>query len=193
MRHNRRQSGRSGLLALVLVTALLSLGIGYAAWTATLTVNSSVQTASISARWMSNADSYPFTAINCTSPQNPLGVGQVSAERDGSDPALMHVEILNGYPGYQANCSLLWQNDGTVPIRSVDHRVNGQLASGLSGVSLDLDGNGEDDVLVRFTNGAGTTPPQGTGTDSLTIIVLSTSTPGAALQFTGTHLFELAN
>ncbi len=195
MRRIRTRSSTVGLLMLSLTMAVVSLGLGHAAWPKTLTVNATVQTASISARWLTNTEVPLSNAIICNDIADPYSTAEVLANRDGSDSTLMHVIILNGYPGYIADCSLKWQNDGDVPVTTVEHRINGE--DSYNGVSLNLDAGDPndtgDDVLIQFSNGASPTAPGGGGTDHLTIKVLDTATSGTTLQFTGTHTLKLAN
>lgn len=192
MRQTRRHPKQFVVLMLVLMVTLMSLGLAYASWTQTITVNSTVQTATISAKWVSN-DEAPF-AINCVK-TDPLQIGSIGAQRDAEDESLMHVVLTGAYPGFEAACFLTWKNSGDVPIRTVDHQINGIDA--YSGVTLNLDDGAPnddgDDVWVQFSNGVGSTLPGVSATDKIIIVVLETATPGANLELTGTHTFELAN
>ena len=132
-----------GLLALALVLALGSLGIGYAHWTETLQIKGDVNTGWIDVNFMSQYDNDQPGMIDPTGPGEWDFTGQVPVwngarlndpPKDVADttstystydlqqrPAnptgnFAEVIITNGYPSYWGSVAWDLENQGTIPV-----------------------------------------------------------------------------
>ena len=105
----RRKLRRSTLFTVIAVIGLLSLGIGYAAWTQNLTINGTVETATLDVHWSTStiADDTNF---------DPLSVGVCTATVNGLDDNVLDVALTNAYPGFQCVVNAVVKNDSTVPV-----------------------------------------------------------------------------
>lgn len=116
-----RVAGRKapiGAVALTLLVALASLGVAYGLWSKTLSVEGTVETGRLHARW-DGAICIEFFDW----PWPPEGTGEVEGKDvgettvfiDPNDNNLLHLIIENGYPSYAVDCEVEYVNDGTVP------------------------------------------------------------------------------
>ena len=120
-----------GILALVLVLALGSLGIGYAMWSDTLTIKGDVSTGEVS---VSIESQYDNDIMSQNDPCEPgswdvsgtpkwMGdrytkhVASTTSTYDQADGEWGKIIITNGYPCYWG--SVIWdvENDGTIPVK----------------------------------------------------------------------------
>ena len=108
-----------GILALAFVFALGALGVGYASWSKTLSVNASVETGSVNAEWY---------FVGCFDIEDK-DVGTTTAWIDGADPQILHFSIDNGYPCYIGDCEVEFRYTGTVPVHleSIDFEAGPEL------------------------------------------------------------------
>jgi len=106
----RRRIKRSSLFTMIAVVALLSLGIGYAAWTASLTINSTVSTANAAVE---------ITAFDASESADPLGIGTCAPDGPFTATSAAYT-ITNAYPGYACTISLTVLNSGDVPMEITD-------------------------------------------------------------------------
>ena len=120
-----------GILALALVLALGSLGIGYAMWSETLTIEGDVSTGEVSVRIDSQYDNDINPELDPCEPGSwdvaatPVWVGnrysknvaQTTSVYDQVDGEWGKIIITNGYPSYWG--SVIWDvhNDGTIPVQ----------------------------------------------------------------------------
>ena len=107
-----------GLLVILLLVALASLGIVYALWSKTLTIEGLVHTGRLHGRWdgaiCSEFHDWPWP---------PEGQGEVLGKDVGSttisidpqDNNLLHLVLNNAYPSYSVDCEVEYVNDGTIP------------------------------------------------------------------------------
>jgi len=95
------------LLAVLLVLALASLGLGYGLWSKTLTIDGTVETGSVDAVW--------FYA-SCTETEDKP-VGEFTVEPDPLDQEILLVTIGNGYPSYYLDCEVHFANSGSMPLK----------------------------------------------------------------------------
>jgi len=107
-----------GMLAVLLLLALASLGVVYALWTKTLTIEGLVGTGRLHARWdgaiCSEFHDWPWPPEGNG---EVLGkdVGSTTVSTDPNDNNLLHLVIDNGYPSYSVDCEVEYVNDGTIP------------------------------------------------------------------------------
>jgi len=110
---------RFALMGLLLVVALAGLGVAYALWSETLTINGTVRTGEVEARWWfaSCNEFYPWPPGPPDYPGEFGGkdVGSVNINIDPNDPHLIHFTINNGYPSYAVDCGVKYTNTGTIP------------------------------------------------------------------------------
>ena len=109
----RSGAGRLLRLSMVPLLALAAVGVAFALWGETLTVNGNVETGTVDAGW---------TLAIC-SDIDPRATGEVAiVEADpasGDIPGLDDIsfEVVGAYPGYRANCVLQYTYTGSVPVR----------------------------------------------------------------------------
>ncbi len=106
----RRIRSPIAIAGLLLVVALAGLGVAYALWSEVLAINGTVGTGEVDAAW---TDVLSF----CQEHPEPEGkdVGWVDYSIDPQDPRIFHLTINNGYPSYAVDCSLKYNNTGTIP------------------------------------------------------------------------------
>ena len=180
-----RQEGgtRLRLLALGLVVALATLGVGYAAWTQQLTFNGTVETGTVGVNWLDTA--------TCAD-TDPLGAGITTGERDSTDHKLVHMVIDNGYPGYEGRCFFEHENSGSLPLQIVSLEIQGTTVGPGTWNDFDLTGNGLNDVSIRVTNGISATyQPGQQGDIGVRVLVLDDAPMNETLVFSGHVNFEL--
>jgi len=118
-KRNRNRFARVGLLAIALLVSLCVMGVGYSAWTETITVYGTVETAS----WGGGLSDAVATSENITlsvAPPDTLNVG------------VSHAQANTEYTGtFKVN------NTGTVPIRieSIVFALPPNVTADISGVS----------------------------------------------------------
>lgn len=136
----RKTIKRSSIFTFVAVIALLGLGVGYAAWTGQLTVNSSATTANANVQWQAGPtavenDPYSLATSTCTATRNV--------------DTNINWDIVNAYPGYSCTITIVSENNGTVPMEvsaktfsPTITQISGPLFSvtGQPGVTLDFTG-----------------------------------------------------
>jgi len=118
-------------LAILLLLALASLGLGYGLWAKTLTIDGTVETASVDAVW--------FYA-SCTETEDKP-VGEFAVAPDPNDQEILLVTLDNVYPSYYLDCQVHFANNGSMPLK-------------IRGVSGPVP-NPAPDVTVTFIDGIG--------------------------------------
>jgi hypothetical protein len=107
-----------GLVAVLLLIALASLGVVYGLWSKTLTIEGTVNTGRLHARWdgviCSEFHDWPWPPEG-TGEVLGKDVGSTDAYIDPNDNNTMHLVIENGYPSYSVDCEVEYVNDGTIP------------------------------------------------------------------------------
>lgn len=94
-------------LVLVLVVGLVALGVAYAQWTASLTINGTVNTGSVDGSW---------TEAWCLDNETPPpDVGTVTVTGTGTQ--ILTVAVDNAYPSYEADCSVKYTIGGSIPVK----------------------------------------------------------------------------
>lgn len=117
-----KRAPRVGFVALCLVLALAGIGIGWALWSKALTIEGTVQTGRLHARWDFNICS-EFHPWPTPTPPGQVTNGEVDGKDVGSttitvdpnDNNRLLVTINNGYPSYAVDCEVEYVNDGTIP------------------------------------------------------------------------------
>ena len=110
---NLRSSGRKvTALVLLLLVSLAVVGVAYAMWDKTLTIEGTVNTGDVDAEWTFVSSGDPPGAID---PGYDKDVGELTCEIDGTDPQILHFTVNNGYPSYTADCEVEFNNTGTIP------------------------------------------------------------------------------
>jgi predicted ribosomally synthesized peptide with SipW-like signal peptide len=169
-----------GILALTLVLALGALGIGYAKWSDTVTINGNVQTGDVQFCAAEEGTFALFTSDECGSGHkdagalgttcNPLhlGSGQPVPPKDVActdanwiDCHTLSITVTNGYPFYTAGVDFTVCNNGTIPIKIWQLKVtdpSGQVHYFYDSpitTGVDLDGDGVCDLVLYFGDNFG--------------------------------------
>ncbi|HMK08145.1 MAG TPA: hypothetical protein VK449_03845 [Anaerolineales bacterium] len=150
-------------LALVLLIALATLGVGYGLWAKTLTINGEVHTGRVDARWLFGGcfefNSWPDfpTEPGDYGEAEGKDVGTWSVRPDSADDQNLLFRIDNGYPSYAVDCEVHFQNDGTIPVRIRGFSI-GAVSPNLTGCRV-TDGNPIklecDQLTVYYYDGLG--------------------------------------
>jgi predicted ribosomally synthesized peptide with SipW-like signal peptide len=117
-----------GLLCLVLFLVLGALGVSYAYWTETLTINGTVNTGELDWEFIAgtaiqrdNGNDVTTNEYLLTFTQHDYDVGHsdnpilISSDMD-TDFDTMNINILNAYPGYANRYDVDAYNNGTIPL-----------------------------------------------------------------------------
>lgn len=145
---------KTKLIALTMVVAIMMIGAGYAAWTDTLDINTTVNTGRLDLHFV---DEETFVLDREVT-------GQVSYEQDENDVDdnnwdIANVTLSNLYPGAKATVTLKIQNNSTIPVKMnkiIDTRSANWGANGVNfnqiGASLRFyDSNGVPGVFDNTT------------------------------------------
>lgn len=151
--------GRGWLLFLVATVSLGGAGAGYAAWTASLHVEGTIQTGSVDAVWDQQTDREFVGILN---PQTglvvdgPIPEGKdvsdcVSSLQEGQVTRLVNFTVSNAYPSYTCEITVGAIVQGSVPVHISQIRTMATDAAGVDVVGTELD------VSVRLTRKIATT------------------------------------
>jgi hypothetical protein len=151
--------GRGWLLFLVATVALGGAGAGYAAWTASLHVEGTIQTGSVDAVWDQQTDREFVGILN---PQTGLVVdGPIPEGKDVADcesslqegqvTRIVNFVVSNAYPSYTCEVTVGAIVLGSVPVHISQVRTMATDAAGTDVVGKELD------VSVRLTRKVATT------------------------------------
>lgn len=149
------------LLVLALLLALASLGVTYGLWFKVLTIDDTVHTGTVHAKWLSAVTTDPLGALDLEDEfgnRSDKDVGMLECTIDDLDPEILHYTIHDGYPSYYADCEVAWINDGTIPVDVAGLRAGPEGGPLVSipfdmWVDLDLNGDGLDDINLMIDNG----------------------------------------
>lgn len=161
---------RVGLISLVLVLALGTLGVGYAAWTDTLYISGTVTTGSV--EWeFSGIPGQGDAGLDWNCFFDLDGGEWVLMDKDvasttvayeaGEEPHHMTVTIDNAYPYYGNHINFAVHGLGSIPLRIwkvefvVDSTVVETIYDEDEYIYLDLGGDGADDLEIWWGNGFG--------------------------------------
>lgn len=115
------------LIGLAMLSILLvGFGAALAMWSETLGINTYVNTGEVKVEWSewSCSDVGPDPQADGFSNDEGKDVAQclISVEEDDEgNPIKMNVTIVNGYPGYAVNVTLIVDNIGTLPVKLYEH------------------------------------------------------------------------
>lgn len=142
----RRRILPAGVLALLLVIALAAIGLGYALWSKTLTIEGVVHTGEVDAEFVDaftdddnvvddpDKDSGdtgecregeltscdPAASGRDPKPRYDKDVARCDASIDEEDPQIMYVTVENAYPSYFCTVWAHTKNSGTIPVKFQD-------------------------------------------------------------------------
>jgi len=166
----------TGLTAAIIASGA-TMSLAYTAWTQQLTLTNVVSTGSLAAIW----NNFP---VSCQDNQGSGPIyATVTAFRDQTDYTLAHMAISQGYPGYQAACSLTWSNTGTIGIVLQSLDVNGTTVQSGVPTNFDLNGDGVADVQIVYYAGTGGSYASGMGGSQTLQINVLDAPPNASLAF----------
>jgi len=111
----RKRTLTFGLLAIAVVVALALVGVAYALWSETLTINGEVTTGNVSISIGAVSDN-----DNGWDPGYTKDVGDCWVTGDSNEPAQATIHVSNGYPSYSCTATITVKNDGTVPVNLHD-------------------------------------------------------------------------
>lgn len=189
-----------GVICIALVLALGSLGVGYAAWTDTVTIAGTVTTGDVNWEFsgmpgQSDAGLDPncFFDLNggtwVTMDKNVASTAV--AYEAGAEPHLMTVTIDNAYPYYANHISFAVHGLGSIPLRVwkvnflVDDIVVETIYVGDQYIYLDLDGDGADDLEIWWGSYFGLQLHECNRLDkSFELLVLQAAPQNSRLSFT---------
>jgi len=95
-----------GFIILAVVLTLGIIGVGYAAWTQTLTVNGNAKAGTFDTQ---------FTAVSTSGDAN--GVAAVNIDNSDSTGHSFGIDITNGYPNLTTDVTFSIKDPGTVPAK----------------------------------------------------------------------------
>lgn len=108
-------------LALVLVVAIMMMGAGYAYWTDTLVVNSTVNTGYLDVDFTKIETPKTFPVIGYTDPQDVTIKSNIKALGDegenGLDRDLIEFELIDFYPAAKVRRYITLENVGTLEVK----------------------------------------------------------------------------
>jgi hypothetical protein len=106
------------VLVLVLIVALTAMGVSYGLWAKTLTIEGTVNTGEVDARWEFSGcyEFYPWPEGGNYGEAEGKDIGKWDLWVDPADDQVLHFEIENGYPSYAVDCKLNYVIEGTIPV-----------------------------------------------------------------------------
>jgi hypothetical protein len=181
-----RKSFRFTTLVGGLLVALAMMGVGYGLWSETLTINGTVYTGEVDARWVfaSCGEFYPWPWGGHSGEVGGKEVGDTTWSIDPSGH-IMHITVRNGYPSYAVDCEVHFIVEGTVPVM-----IRGTTivpGANLTGCSLTGDQIKVlhcNELTVEFWDGIGTQiHPEDGGSSSLRFHVEQPAEENATYEF----------
>lgn len=150
--HYVSRSFRTGVLLMSLVIALGALGVVFALWSKTLTIEGTVETGNVDGVWFfaSCAENPPSGEVE------GKDVGQFTIAPDPLDQEVLIFTITNGYPSYLVDCEVHFANNGSIPIK-----IRGIVEDDPNGLAVTealFDGVGSQLEPCGFTPSWGTNP-----------------------------------
>lgn len=111
---------RIKVLALALVMALMLMGVGYAYWQDTITLESTVKTGTFDVAWGLAGCSVTIDPNSAYGGANVAHLSAAGITLDAVDTDKLVMEIQNLFPGATGVINLFLDNRGTVPARFQD-------------------------------------------------------------------------
>ncbi|MEN4098343.1 MAG: hypothetical protein ROW52_00345, partial [Anaerolineaceae bacterium] len=134
----------------------------YGLWSETLRVEGVVHTGEVYGRWFRcictdsvagsldpqppDDEPWPYSYP----PWEPKDVGRTTCAIDSTDRRILNVTISNGYPSYWGDCTVKFENTGSVPVVIRGYQIvahNFDLASD--------HGEGDGEIWANYTDGVG--------------------------------------
>lgn len=111
-----RKSKPSGMLVMLLILALLTVGVGYTLWSKTLTIDGTVATGFVDSIFVD-----PFTddPPGSDDPGYIKDVGECLVEF-GADPETLIVTVNDAYPSYYCTVFFGIYNNGSIPVKIIN-------------------------------------------------------------------------
>jgi len=174
----RKRMPPLGVVAVVIVLALASIGVVFGLWSKVLTIDGTVNTGNVDAVWFlaSCAENPPDGEVE------GKDVGQFSIAPDPNDQEILIFTIENGYPSYLVDCEVHFANNGSVPIK-----IRGIAETDANGGAISevlIDGIGSQLEPCGFTPAWGTSI-FGVPSDCQTAMSLAVHVEQPALQNAG--------
>jgi hypothetical protein len=152
------------VLVLVLIVALTAMGVSYGLWSKTLTIEGTVKTGEVNAKWLgaicTEFNSWPNL------PSDPEDYGEAEGKEVGSflvkvnqvDNQILNFSLENAYPSYAVNCEVEFEVTGTIPV--IVRGTTIVPGSGLTECELEGDGGNDltllcDELTVVFVDNLG--------------------------------------
>jgi hypothetical protein len=123
----RRQRIPLGVLAAALIAILAAIGVVNGLWSKNLVVSGTVQTGDLKADWylVTDSDEDCQQSWNPNFPcPHPKDVGWMTCSIDAEDSQIIHMEVHNAYPSFDADCEVHFRNTGTIPWHMVGFAVD---------------------------------------------------------------------
>lgn len=171
-----------GIICIVLVLALGTLGVGYATWSQELVITETVNTGKFCMEFMEPVKMFdqdaPPPVFPTTTPDwnatrgfesvyevdKNVGWGEIELTDPFDDPhyAGILVTLHDVYPGYYNHAYYVIHNCGTIPailpvviVKNSAGVEIGRITHDAGKVTMDLDGNGVDDFQILYGNHIG--------------------------------------
>jgi hypothetical protein len=188
--------GKTASLFVVLVIAMLATGISYAMWSKNLYIDGTANTGEldwgfIGASCLDTSGNDYHCRDGFTGPPPYYGMGDKDVGSTGvtiTDPHTVTVTLTNVYPSYFTSVDVDAQNTGTIPLIIdrvvIDGHVQRKLPTQV--IRLDLNGDGIEDVEIKWGDGFGTQLDPGdlSPTMSFWIHILQGAPQGQTFGFT---------
>lgn len=191
---DRKRKFPIGALVLAVIVGLGGVGLSYGLWSQVLTIQGTVHTGEVDARWL-YAGCFEFNSWPAF-PTQPGDYGEVEGKEVGwwsvlVDPADDHIlrfAIHNGYPSYAVDCEVHFEVQGTIPVIMRGMQV--VPGAGLSDCTVEETPDGSeqtlrcDELTVVFTDNQGVQlHPGGHAASSLTAHVEQAAAENQGYEF----------
>lgn len=143
---------KRGFIALALVVAIALVGAGYAAWTDTLFINTTVKTGNLDMSFEDKGE-----AIELKLGEMVTGVVDYAQDEEnngGNNWDIANVTLQNLYPGAKADLNLKMVNTGSIPVemeRITDERSS-NWAGSFEGIGATVRFYNPDNTLITTAN-----------------------------------------
>lgn len=137
--NKRKRALPLSVLVVGLLVVLAGIGIVAGLWSKNLVINGTVETGDVNIDWVDpqgNSDGPPLSVDNdCTAPGGPWSnpnypcdypdkdVAWLDCFIDEEDQQILHFEIHNGYPSYEADCEVHFRNTGSIPVNFTGYGI----------------------------------------------------------------------
>jgi len=133
------------IVSVSLLAALALCGLGYAAWTDTVSVPITVSAGSLGGALVDPVSTDPEGHRD---PGQDMDVACTEPGRVSDDRLSFPVTVTNAYAGYRAEVLFAFENTGTIPEKVSALSIDGVPVDGPVPVAIDLNADGVDDLAV---------------------------------------------